>query len=138
MGCSWGGTIDYSDARPSYFNLFTEPRTPRRMFENIGLESSWACKRMRGAAVEVDAIGEQQLKRTQAASVQQQLKRAQSGSAAGGRKRGAAVEAMQSGPGPREQQLIRSGRKRRAAAEADAIGEQQLCTESCPVPDYSR
>ena len=42
----------------------------------------------------------QQLKRTQAASVQQQLKRAQSGSAAGsGRKRGAAVEAMQSGPG---------------------------------------
>ena len=43
---------------------------------------------------------EQQLKRTQAASVQQQLKRAQSGSAAGsGRKRGAAVEAMQSGSG---------------------------------------
>ena len=24
------------------------------------------------------------------------------------------------------------------AAEADAIGEQQLCTESCPAPDYSR
>ena len=81
------------------------------MFENIGLESSWGCKRMRGAAVEADAIEsgsssrsgrdrEQQLKRTQAASVQQQLKQAQSGSAAGsGRKRGAAVEAMQSGPG---------------------------------------
>ena len=24
-----------------------------------------------------------------------------------------------------------------AAVEADAIGEQQLFTESCPVPDYS-
>ena len=24
-----------------------------------------------------------------------------------------------------------------AAAEADTIGEQQLCTESCPAPDYS-
>ena len=47
-----------------YFNLFTEPRTLRRMFENIGLESSWGCKRMRGAAVEADAIGEQQPKRT--------------------------------------------------------------------------
>ena len=71
--------LDYSDARPSYFNLFIEPRTPRRIFENIGpghgLESS---KRNRGAAVEADAIGraaveadaigEQQLKRTQWAS----------------------------------------------------------------------
>ena len=36
----------------------------RRMFENIELESSWGCKRMRGAAVEADAIGEQQPKRT--------------------------------------------------------------------------
>ena len=27
---------------------------------------------------------------------------------------------------------------REAAAEADAIGEQQLCTQSCPVLDYSR
>ena len=26
---------------------------------------------------------------------------------------------------------------REAAAEADAIGEQQLCTESYPAPDYS-
>ena len=43
---------------------------------------------------------EQQLKWTQVASVQQQLKRAQSGSTAGSRrKRGAAVEAMQSGSG---------------------------------------
>ena len=32
--------------------------------EYIGLESSWGCKRMRGAAVEADAIGEQQPKRT--------------------------------------------------------------------------
>ena len=37
-----------------------------------------------------------------------------------------------------------SRRKRGAAAEADvmggqadAIGEQQLCTDSCPAPDYS-
>ena len=34
------------------------------MFENIGLESNWGCKRNRGAAVEADAIGEQQPKRT--------------------------------------------------------------------------
>ena len=27
---------------------------------------------------------------------------------------------------------------RGAAAEADVIGQQQLCTESCPAPDYSR
>ena len=44
------------------------------MFKNIGLESSWGCKRMQGAAVKVDAVGEQQPKRTQAASMQQQLK----------------------------------------------------------------
>ena len=49
--------LDYSDVRPSYFNSFTEPRTPQRMFENIGLESSWGCKQMH-------AIGEQQSKRT--------------------------------------------------------------------------
>ena len=92
-----------SDMRPSYF----QPRTPRRMFENIGhvLESSrTACgeqqlKRMQsgsssrhgcnwGAAVEVDTIGEQQLKR------------------------------MQSGSSSRR------GRNRGAAAEEDAIGEQ--------------
>ena len=50
---------------------FTEPQTPRRMFENIGhgLESSRAaggCNQ--GAAVEVDAIGELQLKQTQSRS----------------------------------------------------------------------
>ena len=66
MGCSWGGT-DYSDARPSYFNLFTEPRTP-------GPGMGWNLVCNRGAAVEADAIGraavqadaigEQQSKRT--------------------------------------------------------------------------
>ena len=83
--------------------------------------SSSRSGRNRGAAAEADASREQQLKRTQAASMQQQLE----------------ADAIQ--------QLIRSGRKRRAAAEADAIGgqadairEQPLCTESCPVPDYSR
>ena len=25
-----------------------------------------------------------------------------------------------------------------ADSEADAIGEKQLCTQSCPAPDYSR
>ena len=53
------------------------------MFENIGLESSWGCKRMRGAAVEADAIREQQPTWTRSgaaaeAGVQQQLKRTQS------------------------------------------------------------
>ena len=66
-----GAGLDYSDERPSYFNLFTEPQTLRRMFENIGLESSWGCKRMH-------AIGKQQSKQTQ--SGEQQLKRTQSGS----------------------------------------------------------
>ena len=69
VGCSWGGTTLYSDARPSNFNY--ELLTPHRMFENIGhgLEYSrtaGGCNR--GAAVEVDAIGEQQLKRTQSGS----------------------------------------------------------------------
>ena len=62
--------LDYSDARPSYFNLFTEPRTPRRMFENFGSGHGLVefSKRNRGAAVEADVIGEQQLKRTQSGS----------------------------------------------------------------------
>ena len=60
-------------------------------------------------AAEVDASGEQQLKRMQAGSsaLQQQLKR---------------IDAIARG----------------AAAEADAIGEQQLCIESYPAPDYLR
>ena len=37
-----------------------------------------------------------------------------------------------------KQQLKRTDAiARGVAAEADAIGEQQLCTESCPAPDYS-
>ena len=94
VGRDW--TIVAHDLRTLYFNLFTEPRTPRRMFENIGLESSWGCKRNRGAVVEADAIaGEQQLKRTQSGSSSrsgcdrdQQLKWTQSRSSR--RKRGAA------------------------------------------------
>ena len=50
----------------------SEPRTPCRMFENLGhawLEfSRTACGCNRGAAPEADAIREQQLKQTQAAS----------------------------------------------------------------------
>ena len=87
------------------------------MFENIGpghgVESSK--RRMyaiaRGAAVEA---GEQQLKRTQSGS--SSWKRRQTGSSSGCRNRA------------REQ----------LAAEADAIGEKRLCTESCPAPDYAR
>ena len=90
----------------------SEPRTPRRTFENIGhgLESSRAgeatsgCNRGaaveadrrnrgRGAAVEADAIREQQLKR------------------------------MQTGNSSHEADRCNRG----AAAEADAIREQQLC-----------
>ena len=73
-----------------------EPWTPRRMFQNIGLESSWGCKRMRGAVVEADAIG--------SSSWSGRKRRACSWS---GRNRGAAAG---------------SGHKRKAADEADAIG----------------
>ena len=60
-----GAGLDYSDTRPSYF---TEPRTPRRMFENIGPgRRAWAGIQY--------AIGEQQPKRAR----EQQLKRTQSG-----------------------------------------------------------
>ena len=66
-----GAGLDYSDAQPLYFNLFSEPRTPRRMFENIGLGlQADACNR--GAAAEADASGEHALR--------QQLKWAQLGS----------------------------------------------------------
>ena len=145
--CEWrkwdvrGAGLDYSDARPSYFNFCTEPRTPRRMFENIGpgygLESSMqsgsssrsGCNRAssswsgrnRGAVVEADAIDREQ-----------QLKRAQSGSSSwtrGGGKRGAAVEVDAAiGPGSSSW----SGRKRRAAAEADATSGRSSSSESCP------
>ena len=67
---------------------------------------------------------------------EQQLKRTQSGSSSrSGRNRGAADT-------NREQQLKRtqSGGMQADAigGQANAIGEQQLCTESCPAPDYSR
>ena len=68
VGCSWGGT------RLVTHDLRTEPRTLRRTFENIGhgLESSRTGEATngcyRGAAVEADAIGEQQLKQTQSGS----------------------------------------------------------------------
>ena len=86
MGCSWEG-LDYSDARPSYFNLFTESGSSSRSGRNRASSSSSGHNR--GAAVEADAIGrraaagreaeangerkqqwarEQQLKRMQAAS----------------------------------------------------------------------
>ena len=110
VGCSWGGTR-LCDARPSYFNLLNLElceecsRALQRLSMGWSLleQPAWSSSRSgrnRGAAVESDAIGEQQLKRTQ---------------------RGAAVEADAIG----EQQL-----KRRV------IGDQQLCTERCPAPNY--
>ena len=73
-------------------------------------QNSW-----RGAAAKADAIGEQ---RTTWGA---ELKRTQLGSSSrSGRNR----EAV----GNREQH----------AAEADASGEQQLCIESYPAPDYLR
>ena len=99
----------------------SEPQTLQRMFENIERSSmgwnlpeqpagsSSRSGRNRGAAVESDAIGEQQLKWTQS--------------------RGAAVEADAIG----EQQL-KPGHKQRAAAEADAsVGDSSLCPlfQSC-------
>ena len=95
--------------RPSYFNLF-------------GLEC-WGCKRMRGAA---DAIGEQQPERTRSRAA---AEADASGERAAAAKAGAIGERIwkrtQTGSSScnraREQQLIRSGRKRRGAAEADAI-----------------
>ena len=63
-------TIVTCDLRTLYFNLFTEPRTPRRMFENIGWNPAGAAsgcmqsgsnsrsgRNRERAAVEVDAIG---------------------------------------------------------------------------------
>ena len=76
------------------------------MFENIGLESSWGCKRMH-------AIGEQQSKRMQSGSSsrsgrdrEQQLKRTQAVSM--------------------QQQQLKAGAIGELQLEADANGEQQL------------
>ena len=70
--------------------------------------SSSRSGRYRGAAVEADAIGEQQLKRSQSGS-----------SSRSGRNWGA-VEGL------KRTQAVSSACNRSAAAEADAIGEQQL------------
>ena len=141
--CEWrkwdvrGAGLDYSDARPSYFNLFTEPWTPRRMFENIGpghgLESSMqsgsssrsgrnrasssSSGRNRGAAVEADAIGRRAAAEAGAIREQQlDARRRQTGSSSGSgchnRAPGAAAEVDASG----EQQL-----KRRVAALQRAV-----------------
>ena len=82
-----GAGLDYSDARPSYFNLFIEPtRTPALGWNPAsgGCMQSGSSSRSGRAAVEADAIGEQQLKRTQSVEAdaigEQQLKRTQSGS----------------------------------------------------------
>ena len=161
--CEWrkwdvrGAGLDYSDARPSYFNLFTEPRTPWRMFElehcRWARGMGWNPVCSRGAAVEADAIGRAAVEAD--AIGEQQSKRTRSiGSSSWSCKRRAAAEAGAIG----EQQLEAEANgeqqwKRmpqscpRAAAEANASGEKQLkwtqsgrssSSESCPAPDYAR
>ena len=114
VGCSWGGT------RLVTYDLRTCIYCTSNSAKNVREHWAWAGNSWRGAAAKADAIGEQQLKRTQSR---------------------AAAEADASG----EQQLKRMQQFKRidaitrgAAAEADAIGEHQLCTESCPALDYSR
>ena len=97
-------------------------------------ESSSRSGRNRGAAVEADAIGEQQLG-NRGAAVGQSVS-----SSGSGLNRGAVEDLKQT-------QVASSARNRSAAAEAGAIGEQQLkrtqigkqqlCTESCLAPDYT-
>ena len=101
----------------------TEPRTPRRMFENIGLEQ---------LVLQADAIWEQQSKRTQSwisraikadAFGEQQPKRTHSKSSSlSGHKRRAAAEA----DAIREQQLKQMQNGEQQLKRIDAIGEQQL------------
>ena len=74
VGCLWGGT------RLVTRDLRTSTRTLQRMLRTLGMVwNSWGYERMqsgsssrsecnRGAAVEADAIGEQQLKWTQSGS----------------------------------------------------------------------
>ena len=102
-----------------------------------GLESSMqsgsSSRAIGRAAVEADAIGEQQLKRTQSGS-----------SSRSGRDREQQLEAEANG----EQQWKRMPQSGPgAAAEADTSGEQQLkrtqlgrssSSESCPALDYAR
>ena len=76
-----GAGLDYSDARPSYFNLLNLELCVEcsRVVDMAGIfQNSW-----RGAAAEADSIGEQQLKRTQSGGRnrgEQQPKWTQSGS----------------------------------------------------------
>ena len=98
--CLWGGTF-------IYFNLLTDLKLREECSRTLGWNPAGAAsgrqqskRTQSGSSSRSGRDREQQLKRTQVASMQQQLKQAQSGSAAGsGRKRGAAVEAMQSGSG---------------------------------------
>ena len=81
------------------------------------------------AAAEAGAIGEQQLEAD--ANGEQQLKRMQAGQGAAA---AADSKRTQAGRAAAEADAISIG------GQADAIGEQQLSTESesCPAPDYSR
>ena len=97
------------------------------------MQSGSSSRAIRRAAVEADAIGEQQLKRTRSGS-----------SSRSGRDREQQLEAEANG----EQQWKRMPQSGPgAAAEADASGEQQLkrtqsgrssSSESCPALDYAR
>ena len=55
--------LDYSDARLSYLNLELREEYSRIVYMAGIFQNSW-----RGAAAEAEAIGEQQLKRTQSGS----------------------------------------------------------------------
>ena len=89
----------------------------------LGLQAD-ACNR--GAAVEADAIGEQQPKRTPSGAA---AEADASGEHAAAAEAGAIIDNIVLGTILSMAQSGSSGRKRRAAAEADAIGEQQLCTQ---------
>ena len=137
------------------------------MFENIGtghgLESSMQSgsssrsgrNRASSAAVEADAIGEQQSKRMRSGAAadhesgEQQLKRAQSGSSSWRRRQTGSQQwkrMPQSGPGA----AAGGGGKRGASSGSgcrNRAREQQLkrtqsgrssSSESCPAPDYAR
>ena len=121
------GLDSTSDARPSYLNLELHEECSR----TLGM--GW--NRPEQLGVQADAIGEKQLKRTQSGS-----------NSRSGRNRGTAAEVDVSGERRAaagadaigEQQLKRIDAIGELAVEADAIREQQLCTENCPPPDFSR
>ena len=95
-----------------------------------------------GSSSEADAIGEQQPKRTRSGAA---AEADASGEHAAAAEAGTIGEQQLEADANGEQQLKRLQSGQGAAAEADAIGgqadaigEQQLCTESCPAPDYSQ